>query len=98
MHFRRLQRAQRWILPLAAVLLLVAQLGTATHPLHLTSTQTDATCSFCVGGTHLGSAPQIPTITAPLSYVVADALAPVVDVCEPRPLVTPRSSRGPPLI
>jgi hypothetical protein len=49
MFVRRLLRHQRWILSLAAVLFLVAQLGVATHPLHLDSsvTKADVACAFC---------------------------------------------------
>ncbi len=49
MAFLRLHRHRRWLLSLVAALFLVAQLGVATHSLHLEGgSKVDVTCGFCV--------------------------------------------------
>jgi hypothetical protein len=97
MFLRRLHRHQHWILAVAAVLLFVAQLGAATHSLHLDSAGNDTACSFCVAGSHLQSGPQAPVVVAPVG-TFDRLLVAVADVCGSRFLASPRTSRGPPLI
>lgn len=49
MSFTRLPKQQRWILSFVAALFLVAQLGIATHSLHLDGGgKTEVVCGFCV--------------------------------------------------
>jgi hypothetical protein len=74
MFVRRLLRQQRWILSLAAVLFLAAQLGVATHPLHLDSgvTKADIACAFCATSHGSMDAPLHATV-----QIVSTALAQV---------------------
>jgi len=84
---------------LLAFVLLVAQLGVATHSLHLDAKQdgqkVELTSAFCIAGSHLGAAPTAPVISLDgFSHPVIVAV--VRHVCELSLLATPRSTRGPP--
>jgi hypothetical protein len=85
---------------LMAAMLLFAQLGIASHPLHASGKQdgqtVEVTCAFCIAGTHLQSAPSalVLHLDKSVAVVVDDS---VHSVCEVLPLVTPQLTRGPPL-
>lgn len=88
-------RKKHWILLVAGLFLLVAQLGIATHALHAEVPRAELTCSFC-----LASAP--PIVAAPSvlpernDTVFAFADVPVRSVCDRQITLSPRLSRGPP--
>jgi hypothetical protein len=87
-------KAGTWIAIVASLLFIAAQLGTATHALHLTA-KAETTCGFCVGGTHWAPGSSTPAIVHTFAPSVEVRVA-ADDVCQPHPLITPRSSRGPP--
>jgi hypothetical protein len=96
MRFGAHVRRNPWPAVLACLLFVVGQFGVATHSLHLANPKADVTCAFCIGGSHLGPAasPQLVVV----NHTPCVQWAPVADsVCEPQFILSPRSSRGPPL-
>jgi len=82
-----------------AAMLLVAQLGIATHPLHASGKQdgqnVEVTCAFCIAGAHWQSPPTAPAFHVD-SVTRSDVAIVVRNVCAVRSLITPRLTRGPP--
>jgi len=80
--------------------LLIAQLGIAMHPLHLDAKQSsqkvELTCSFCIAGSHLGTAFAAPVVH--VEKLALTAVDPQVgNVCDILFFSSPRLTRGPPL-
>jgi len=95
---RRIPSRTRTVL--AALALMVAQLGAVMHPLHAEQSpsgqQIEFVCAFCATAVHLHAAPAAPALKIVPPFVVGSCIefAPLRQGGAP---LTSRLTRGPPL-